>query len=268
MRKFLITLFSLLLICTTTFAQTNETTVYDKYEYLVITFGKTYFNTQSSDSKYYMLFPSGQVGSTLNENLNILGNLGWELVDIVGVISGDQQLLLKRKIGLISEEKEDELIKQLAEERLEKRLQSLEASIAKDEEKQSENPLIETDNRDWSIEYETKNKKFTDEAARLADVLKTYTGVTEAIYNNNLYNSKIDIKCDFSDSLLKGNEYSLSDIKNEVYNLYSKCKYEVDFSTFVYTMHTIELDFTVFLTYEGTSYQVYTEEITLQQSYK
>jgi len=79
----------------------------DQWEYLVVSFGETEFNAinqsiQMGTSKLVAFrefsdLLSGHEGIDLQARLDILGRFGWELVDTIGVIGGDQELLLRRK---------------------------------------------------------------------------------------------------------------------------------------------------------------------------
>jgi hypothetical protein len=71
----------------------------DQWEYLVISYGK---NTFSSAEKTLAYRPVGLVAKAMEateiqQNLDVLGRFGWEVVTIVGTIGGDQQILLKRR---------------------------------------------------------------------------------------------------------------------------------------------------------------------------
>lgn len=89
-----------------------------QWEYLIISFGKTYFSdpNEQPESKIRGLSKllsysepglstseisalgkvTSQEAMAAEKNLDTLGKFGWELVGIVGVIGGDQQMVLKR----------------------------------------------------------------------------------------------------------------------------------------------------------------------------
>lgn len=80
-------------------------TASDQWEYLVVSFGKTYFSdpSDSKDSGASKTVSMSSVGVIVTQealatqrNMDKLGRFGWELVGIVGSIGGDQQMMFKR----------------------------------------------------------------------------------------------------------------------------------------------------------------------------
>lgn len=260
-----ILIFCLLFSYSIIFAQAkNEKT--KEYEYRVFSFGKTYFNSMDVDDPYYFILGSRtSFGDGLTEKLNILGRLGWELTEVVGAIGGDQEIILKREKGVLSAEKEAEVIEAIRKEQNEQ----TEAYFKQlEKQKKPDSPLIETDSRDWDIEYEKGQKAFEDEVKRLVDFAKTIDGVVDASYNGNVYNAILTIKCDFTKTELNGNEYSLQKIKVATNEIYTKIRYEVDLGKFSYSTHTIDLNLITSLTYEGKSYVVHSDSFKIERSYK
>ena len=71
-----------------------------QWEYIVVSFGKTLFGGPQKTLGYGLIgLSSGQEAIGLEKNLDVLGRFGWEVVTIIGVIGGDQQILLKRKFS-------------------------------------------------------------------------------------------------------------------------------------------------------------------------
>jgi hypothetical protein len=69
-----------------------------KWEYIVVSYGKTEFGAPQKTLAYRPVgLPNGQEAQDLQNNLDILGRFGWEAVAFVGAIGGDQQIVLKRK---------------------------------------------------------------------------------------------------------------------------------------------------------------------------
>ena len=78
------------------------------WEYLVISFGKTYFtdpaaNPEVKETGQSKLPPFSKAGTvvaheaiTIQSQMDELGRRGWELVGVVGAIGGDQQMIFKR----------------------------------------------------------------------------------------------------------------------------------------------------------------------------
>lgn len=77
-----------------------------QWEYLVISFGKTLFTniletgvSGASKAPFYSplgITPGSEAVETQTQ-MDTLGKFGWELVDIVGAIGGEQQMVFKRK---------------------------------------------------------------------------------------------------------------------------------------------------------------------------
>lgn len=79
-----------------------------EWEYLVVSYGTTYFSDPLLDpdaanatfSKVQLFSEIGvtlpQEAVTLQRNIDVLGMFGWEMVTIVGSIGGDQQIVFKR----------------------------------------------------------------------------------------------------------------------------------------------------------------------------
>lgn len=266
MKKRITIVIVFLVINSLIFGQTKGNST-KQYEYLVYSFGKTYFDSITSNSRYYSLLLKGSESSTLTENLNKLGKLGWELIDVLGTIGGDQQVVFQRPIGFLTEEQEKDLITELEKEQQEKLLNFISEQQEEDE-KKSAIPLIETDQRDWDIEYKQKNEIFFEELKRLSEIIKTYEGVIDVKLEDIDYDPKMYIQCDFTEQLLNENEYSLSQVKNLVSLYMRRIQNDVNFDSFVFYTHRVKTYFYVNLTYKGTSYEVYNEEDKIERSYK
>lgn len=96
-----IALAAALILTSTVHAQ--EATI--EWEYLVVTYGETLFanpllDVDGTSSKVQMFSGLGVTipmeAVNLQQNIDALGQHGWELVAIVGAIGGDQQLVFKR----------------------------------------------------------------------------------------------------------------------------------------------------------------------------
>ena len=74
------------------------TQVDQQWEYIVVSYGKTAFESPQKTLAYRTLGLSGGMEATeVEANLDIMGRFGWEILAIVGAIGGDQQIVLKRK---------------------------------------------------------------------------------------------------------------------------------------------------------------------------
>lgn len=69
-----------------------------QWEYIVVSYGKTLFDSPQKTLAYRTLgLSGGSEAIDFESNLDIMGRFGWELVTVVGTIGGDQQVVLKRK---------------------------------------------------------------------------------------------------------------------------------------------------------------------------
>ncbi|MDZ7706193.1 MAG: hypothetical protein U5L04_17130 [Trueperaceae bacterium] len=78
-------------------SQTNST----QWEYLIVSFGKVYFTQPLEDgfetrAKTANTDTFGGEAIATQDSLDALGSAGWELVDVVGQIGGDQEFVFKR----------------------------------------------------------------------------------------------------------------------------------------------------------------------------
>ena len=83
------------------------------WEYLVLSLGKNYFSSIPSDATYIIPnlgfkslayrddgFHRTNEATTTESQMDILGKNGWELVNIIGMIGGDQQYVFKRPLDV------------------------------------------------------------------------------------------------------------------------------------------------------------------------
>lgn len=88
-------------------AATTKVSTDGQWEYLVISFGKTYFSSaadisakQTGQSKLMIFGPLGGVVASealdTQDQVDTLGRYGWELIGVLGAIGGDQQWVFKR----------------------------------------------------------------------------------------------------------------------------------------------------------------------------
>lgn len=235
----------------------NATAGEERWEYLIVTFGKTSFSSieetmKSGDSKLaafqeFAAELSGHEGIDLQSKLDILGRFGWELIDTIGVISGDQQLLLKRQRIENRFEMEQDALKTLVvilKEESEKKEKRLKEFLDEIERLRSENKsiaqdvLIELDHLE-KIEREDKaaiaaekaiTAMFIEAPASYLDktaiksidiYVHTYEGVRKGMH----YSGTISLIVDATEALLfDGNKYRVSkaerllnDFKKEMY---------------------------------------------------
>ena len=214
-----------------------------KWEYLVVSFGKTSFekiesNIKNGNSKLVAFqefadLLSGYEGVGLQTKLDMLGRFGWELVTTIGQIGGDQQLFLRRNRLENRIDIEQDAIKNLTtilrdesaqkEKRLKSYLAEIDRSRIKQEEKE-QTELIDLDakeQRDREKAAETRAE--AEIAAMLTPVINAFQKKTklssidvsvtanEDAAKRILYKGEIAIKLDATDALLfENNKYRRS----------------------------------------------------------
>jgi len=122
------TLVALLLSVLMLLGTVNAQSADQEWEYLVVSYGTTYFNHPVLDidaanavfskvqlfSEIGVTIPQEAIG--LQRNIDVLGKFGWEMVTIVGAIGGDQQIVFKRPYDAEQSAAEAERIKAEREE--------------------------------------------------------------------------------------------------------------------------------------------------------
>lgn len=98
-----------------------------QFEYLVVSFGKTLFTNPDDNpetkavglSKLLSYSKAGVVSAkealVTQNQMDTLGKFGWELVDIVGIIGGDQEMVFRRTYDPERSKQEAVLIKEEGE---------------------------------------------------------------------------------------------------------------------------------------------------------
>ena len=94
-----------------------------EWEYLVVSFGKTYFSWPLNASEKQLglsklrafsdagiLVAAAQEATSTQAQMDALGRYGWELVGVLGAIGGDQQMVFKRPFDAERSAKEAALI--------------------------------------------------------------------------------------------------------------------------------------------------------------
>lgn len=137
-----------------------------QYEYLVVSFGKTYFSELRSKTMAYWdqgISKSAKGATDFEKDLDILGQHGWEVVSILGAIGGDQQVTLKRAFDESRTSNELKLIDENSDKVIDGLLDSLavEDEKTKQEEAGVEITLVELD------AYEAEQAKYEAEQAKL-----------------------------------------------------------------------------------------------------
>jgi hypothetical protein len=98
-----------------------------QWEFLIVSFGKTYFSAPIEEPGLKVEGFSKLIGYSrlgigsaheaivLQQKMDILGKLGWEIVGVLGAIGGDQQMLFKRPYDINRSAKESKWIKEEGE---------------------------------------------------------------------------------------------------------------------------------------------------------
>ena len=200
---------------------TLQVTVNGQWEYLVVSFGKTYFTSAadgdakvSGSSKLLMYGPLGAVyaqeAQVTQAQIDTLGRYGWELLNVLGAIGGDQQWVFKRPYDPDRASKEAALIRQEGQLLVDAR-----AKAAKEAAAQPVSPaatpqqLIELDARDAAA------RKAADDAAlasRVSAALQPITGVAVTIDTSNIGTTLggdggVLVTLDLTSNVLSGNTY-------------------------------------------------------------
>jgi len=223
-----------------------DTNFYEKkWEYLVVTFGETKYSSIESniiqgDSKLVIFqefadLLAGHESVELQSKLDILGRFGWEFIDSIGNIRGDQQLMFKRERNENRMEIEQKLIKKLSSilreegekkaELLKKYLTFLDNLKVENKPKQEPDKLIELDAFEKKLREKFATKKAEKKIAKLfsnpSDFYLKNTSLTsvnlrirasEKKKNDFKYSGKIELEVNATDALLfDQNKYRTSE---------------------------------------------------------
>lgn len=166
--RFLLALLLPLLLALTPNALAQEQT--GEWEYLVVSYGTTYFDNPLPDSDadgatYSKVQLFSDIGVTipneaiaLQRNVDVLGMFGWEMVTVVGSIGGDQQIVFKRPYDAERSAEEAERIKAEREELIAAYNATNEAT--EDDEPTEETPqLVDVDAVERAQATEARNER-------------------------------------------------------------------------------------------------------------
>jgi len=189
-----------------------------EWEYLVISYGTTYFSDAEKTDLYYPLTHDiGQEGTELQKSLDGLGKLGWELITVTGTISGDQELILKRKYDENNKERDAKIIGEESEKFNKEMIDDWEKE-SKEAEKTKKlvaekKALVDLDKVEKETESEKSNEEFASFGSDMQKFLQdnyhcSVSGENE--YYRYVINASFDLTADF---LSNGNEYRSSLVK-------------------------------------------------------
>lgn len=197
-----------------------------QWEYLIASFGKTYFSspaevpeiTATGLSKlvgYSQLgLGSVQEAPLTQSQMDKLGKFGWELVGIVGAIGGDQQMVFKRRFDPEQSKKEAELVRQEGDKLLAAKKQEEERLV-----KLAANPAQELLELDQYEKDSARAKTRQNEEMRLNEALGGMNdprilsiAVSSTADNPNDSEAQVKIVYNGTEELLKdGNKYRKSE---------------------------------------------------------
>lgn len=169
-------------------AAAQKTLEGEQWEYLVLSFGKTLFgdiedNIISGDSKLaafqeFSTLLAGSEALNLQKKMDILGRFGWEAIEVVGQIGGDQQLMFKRQRRSDRIEAEKLVIARLSsilkqeEAEKEAKLKEFYAELRAMEEKKSAAQRIEQSDELVELDAKEQNELDTADRNKLTQSLK------------------------------------------------------------------------------------------------
>lgn len=196
-----------------------------QWEYIVVSYGKTVFETPEKTLGYRSLGLSGGSEATdLEANLDIMGRFGWEVATIVGTIGGDQQIVLKRKYDKVRSANEYGMIskgrtlylKDLADI-IERSNKLAEESLRQSEAERNKPRLNDLDARDALAARQIKMAAI--EASYTAALKKFAFGnnATISVKPKSIYSSDIEVTINVdltADFLIDGNSYRRKSVAN------------------------------------------------------
>lgn len=204
-----------------------------QWEYLVISFGKTYFSSptdiaakQTGQSKLMIFGPLGgvvaQEALDTQQQVDTLGRYGWELIGVLGAIGGDQQWVFKRPFDPDRAAKEAAQVKKEGAELAAARDKAAKEAASKPVTPPPAPPteLVELDSREAQAKQAAANKAIQDDTSRkltltgwplakfdVSDLrVSTYNGRT-SIYGT------ATINLDVTQRALSGNTYRRSNVE-------------------------------------------------------
>lgn len=199
--------------------QANE----QQWEYLVVSFGKTEFSTPEKMLAYKIVgVIDGTESTTLQGKIDILGRFGWELINTVGAIGGDQELIFKRKYDRIRTANEYGLIKSGKEVYLKDLQDIIERSLRLEEEQKKYEEQIKNKPRLINLDEVDKATKRIELLNSLQSTYKDAFSKTEiasistiTVDYKNSYSSDLSviIEVDLTDKFLtNGNCYRSGEV--------------------------------------------------------
>ena len=190
-----------------------------QWEYLVVSFGKTTFSNPISDpelkqgglSKILFYSNAGIVSAseavTVQQQMDTLGHFGWELINIVGAIGGDQQMVFKRQFDTNRSEKEAALIKAEGE-RLAKAKQKAKAKL---QEQKPPDELVDLDATERQAGIDAEAKLLSDGILAYKNLPIKIINVDASQTEDGKFKADVLVQVDGTTRLLHENKYRKSE---------------------------------------------------------
>jgi len=251
-----------------------------QWEYLIVSFGKTLFTDPTDNpaakavglSKLISYSKAGVISAQealgTQSSMDTLGKFGWELVNIVGAIGGDQQMVFRRIYDPERTKNEAALIKEEGERLMAEQRESAsrQARLTKET-----TDLIDLDALEMAVAINETRLKEEVRLQRAIDSVKSYPAINFKVSSTapSPYDSKIvaNIEIDGTSTLLKDNKYRASEAKimadtaamdiynaaglNQDYSSYSKPKSPLEYLT--YMLAEVKVNVSVKVTFQGTT---------------
>jgi hypothetical protein len=248
----------------------------EQWEYLVVSYGKTLFSHPAKSKDYFPL--TRHIASEavdLQESLDGLGYLGWELVSIVGAIGGDQQLVLKRKYEPARSKADSTAIAKQTDKLLSQF--STQAKREADEKLRLEKLVatkkapVDLDAVDSNASYE---KARADAVGYINDLSASISGdnvISRTVTYDNGLGYAVTCQFDLTRDYLKNiNEYRKSEIDQYLSDAMSQVAVDVE----KLSIYEVTVLFDAFLSIDGKKYKVsdlskkwsYLQEMNEEQS--
>ena len=181
-----------------------------QWEYMVISLGTpSYSSLESKTMAYWEDLISVDIMSVpeWEEDLDILGQKGWEVVSLLGSIGGDQEILLKRPYDAKRTSQEIQIAKDNQKLLVQGLLDTLENQDKSDKEE-----LIDLDEKEYREAWEKKHDEWEKQVNTWINT-QNLPSVTVRYIWGYTDTGSITFILDVTDSCLKGNTYRLSEVE-------------------------------------------------------
>lgn len=254
-----------------------------QWEYLVVSFGKTYFANPNEEpeaktaglSKLVSYSKAGIVSAqealTTQGQMDTLGKFGWELSGLVGSIGGDQQMVFRRTFDPSQSEREAKLIREEGERLLAAQKEASARMVKAAKEPSTE--LVDLDAVEKAAATAETRRKEESRLKQAIETMKDYpivdVNVRSLAFEPTDSRLTAEITLDGSAALLKdGNKYRSSEgqaIAKQVANaIYAAAGLKQDYGMSAssgYYLGDVKISVLVKVTYQNASKVVATENV-------